>query len=58
VHAAHGAGSRHPRRVGLDHTQDGVKTTQELDSGQLGPVLADRFGIVLGDADLAKLRAL
>jgi N-hydroxyarylamine O-acetyltransferase len=42
----------------LTHTQDGVKTTQELDSGQLGPALADRFGIVLGDADLAKLRAL
>jgi N-hydroxyarylamine O-acetyltransferase len=39
----------------LIETVDGDKQTREIAAGELGSVLEERFGVVLGGADLAKL---
>lgn len=45
------------RGLQLIETAEGERSERDLTADQLGPVLADRFGIVLGAADVARLAA-
>ena len=41
--------------LSLTETEDGIKTTDDVPAGELGRLLADRFGVLLDAAAVEKL---